>query len=84
MVGAHKAPITNIKYTPENIAFKTFDIAAIEAQRLTNKPVKILAACEELPQTDQLTGDSWTWTPLATGGILRINHKHSNEISNLL
>jgi hypothetical protein len=76
--------ITNIEYTPDNIAYKTYDKASIELLRLTTKPDKILSAGEALPQADQLSGDSWTWTPLATGGVLRINHTHSNEISILL
>jgi hypothetical protein len=76
--------VRNIEYTPGNITYKTFDTAATELLRLTTKPVKILAAGEVLPETDQLSGDSWTWTPLATGGVLRINHKYSNEISILL
>jgi len=72
--------ITNIEYTPENITYKTFDAAAIELLRLTTKPVKVLAAGEELPESDQLSGDKWTWTALVTGGVLRIDHKHSNDI----
>jgi hypothetical protein len=76
--------VRNIEYTPGNITYKTFDTAATELLRLTTKPVKILAAGEVLPETDQLSGDSWTWTPLSTGGVLRINHKYSNEISILL
>ena len=76
--------VTNIEYSQDNIAYKTYDTEAFELLRLTTKPVKILAAGEALPQADQLSGDSWTWTPLATGGVLRIDHKHSNEISILL
>ena len=76
--------VTNIEYSQDNIAYKTYDKASIELLRLTTKPVKILAAGEELPESDQLSGDNWTWTPLAKGGVLRIDHKHSNEISILV
>jgi hypothetical protein len=76
--------IKKITYDPGKITYKTFDPASIELLRLTAKPASILAAGEALPQTDQLGGDSWTWTPLATGGVLRISHKGSNEISILL
>ena len=72
--------VTNIEYSPEKIDYKTFDTEAIDLLRLTTKPVKILAAGEELPESDQLSGDKWTWTALVTGGVLRINHKHSNDI----
>ena len=76
--------VTDIEYNSENIAYKTFDTESIELLRLTTKPVKILAAGEVLPESDQLSGDNWTWTTLVTGGVLRINHIHSDEISILL
>lgn len=76
--------VRSIKYGAENITYETFDTEAIELLRLITKPEKILAAGEALLQADQLSGDSWTWTPLETGGVLRINHEHSNEISILL
>ncbi len=76
--------IRHIEYAPKNIVYQTFDTAATELLRLTARPSKILAAGEALPQADQLVKDSWTWTPLATGGVLRIRHDDANEISILL
>jgi len=76
--------VTNIEYSPDEIAYKTFDTSTIELLRLTTKPVKILADGKELPKSDQLSGDCWTWMALARGGVLRIDHKHSTDISILL
>ncbi len=76
--------VTHIEYSPKKITYKTFDTEAIELLRLTTKPVKILSDGEELPESDQLSGDKWTWTALAKGGVLRIHHKQSNELSILL
>jgi len=76
--------VTKIEYSPKKITYKTFDAEAIELLRLTAKPVKILAAGEELPESNELSGDKWTWTTLETGGVLRIDHKQSNDISILL
>jgi hypothetical protein len=76
--------ITNIEYTPGHIAYKTFNIPAIELLRLTGKPEKVFTPTDELRHTEELTGDTWTWMPLEKGGVLRVNHEHSNEISILL
>jgi len=76
--------ITNIEYTPGHIAYKTFNSAATELLRLTGKPEKVFTPAEELRHTEELAGDTWTWMPLEKGGVLRVNHEHSNEISILL
>jgi hypothetical protein len=76
--------VRSIEYGAENIAYKTFDAEAMELLRLKTKPVKILAAGVALPRAEEPGGNSWTWTPMETGGVLRINHEHSNEILILL
>jgi len=52
--------------------------------RLIRKPDRVFAPDEEIKQTEEHTGKGWTWTPLLSGGILRVNHEHSNEISILI
>jgi hypothetical protein len=76
--------IRHIEYAPEKIDYETFDPASVEILRLTGQPFKILAAGNVLPQVDQPGVDSWTWTPLGTGGVLRIQHEHANKITILL
>jgi hypothetical protein len=76
--------ITNIEYNQNKIAYRTFDREAAELLKLTTKPSKVFAGGKALPESDQLSGNNWTWKGLDTGGILRINHEHSNEISILV
>lgn len=73
--------ISDIKYSNEKIIYQTFDPITDEVFRLTTKPVKILSGSKKLPETTDAERSSWTWEPLQTGGILRINQKETNELS---
>jgi hypothetical protein len=73
--------VSSVNYNTEKISYQTFDSYAVEVLRMKTKPEKIFTDDTEIFKSDQLNPDSWTWTPLDTGGILRINHQNSNEIN---
>ena len=70
-----------IGYKADQITYVTFDDSSRELLRLTRKPVQVLAGRQDLPEADGPGSDGWTWVPLDTGGVLRINHSHSNHVS---
>ena len=72
--------ITEINYSPEKISYQTFDLSSEEVLRLITKPEKIFAGDTEIPESDELDSDVWTWIPLDKGGVLRINHQNSNKV----
>jgi len=73
--------ISEVKYSKEAITYQTFDLSATEVLRLTTRPLKILSAGDELPKTTDIERNSWIWTPLEAGGILRISHENTNQIT---
>jgi hypothetical protein len=72
--------VSSVNYNPEKISYQTFDSSAEEVLRMKTKPEKILAGNIEIPESNELTTDAWTWSALDTGGVLRINHQKSNRI----
>jgi hypothetical protein len=72
--------IYEIKYSDEEITYRTFDASADELLRLTTKPVKVLSGNNVLSETTDLNSNSWTWQPLETGGILRVSHDDADHI----
>ncbi len=71
--------ITDIEYANRKIIYQTFDPSSDELFRLTSKPAVILSGNNELPETTDIIDNSWTWSPLNKGGILRISHKNTNR-----
>lgn len=71
--------IQKIAYTKNSIDLKTYDKKGAITIRMTAKPASI--AVGNMKLTEKKGGDShWTWTPMAKGGLLKMNYTNSNEI----
>ncbi|KPK83686.1 MAG: hypothetical protein AMS27_12130 [Bacteroides sp. SM23_62_1] len=73
--------ITDIEYSVDMITYQTFDTSSYEVLRLTKKPKEIISGNYKLVENQDIRNNCWTWTPLKTGGILRISHTDLNRIS---
>lgn len=60
--------VTHIEYSTDTIFVKTFDNYAEMVFRLKAKPEKIINRSGTLKE-----GVDWTWLPLLTGGVLKLN-----------
>lgn len=72
--------ITEVKYSPDYISYKTYDAVANEILRLTDKPVKILSGEINMAEKNDEKEDGWKWISLEEGGVVQIHHSKSNEI----
>jgi hypothetical protein len=72
--------ITEVKYSPDIVSYRTFDSAAEEVLRLKEKPEKVFSDESELPERDDQTDNCWIWAPLESGGVVHICHNRSNKI----
>ena len=73
--------VTRIRYTPDAIAYATYDPAATEILRLTARPGRITINGKRLREVNDPTREGWMWQPMATGGALRINHRHGRDVT---
>jgi hypothetical protein len=73
--------VSRIEYAPDRISYQTYDPSSKEVLRLKTKPVTILSAGIVLPESQELTDNTWTWTSMDTGGILNISHHNSGSIT---
>jgi hypothetical protein len=73
--------ITEVKYSPDIVSYRTFDSTAEEVLRLKEKPEKVFSDESELPEGDDETDNCWIWTPLESGGVVHISHNRSNKIN---
>ena len=71
--------IQKIKYTASQITFTTFDSASKEVLRLIKKPGSILIDNKILKRVNN-QGAGYTWLPLQSGGVLKLNHANGREI----
>ncbi len=72
--------VQKIKYSNENIIYKTYDASATEVLRLAAKPVAILVNGITIKEIKNPVNEGWVWEPLAIGGELKINHQNSGEV----
>jgi hypothetical protein len=72
--------ITDVKYSPDLISYKTYDAMAKEILRLSDKPDKIFSGERKLAEKNDETRDGWNWTSLNKGGVVQIHHTKSNQI----
>ncbi|MBN1480696.1 hypothetical protein JXA70_10520 [candidate division KSB1 bacterium] len=69
-----------IEYAESEIRYQTFDNVSTETLRLREKPIKVYVDEKLVPQKNQLLDDSWTWSRLDTGGVVRIHHTTGNKV----
>ena len=72
--------VQNIKYEPNEISFSTFDNESKVILRTKSKPKSIRVNGVTLQFEKVLGENSWTWMPLADGGVLRLNYSKGNKI----
>jgi hypothetical protein len=72
--------VQKIKYTPKNIIYKTFDVAAKEVLRLAAKPAGVTVNGVPLAEVKNTDKAGWVWQPLAVGGVCKVNHINGNDI----
>lgn len=70
----------SIAYSPEAIAYSTYDDSASDLLRLSRKPARVLAGGAPLSERKPLDGDGFVWTPMASGGALRVRHSASRDV----
>lgn len=69
--------VQQINYQSKEIGFQTFDNNSRVVMRLTERPKSIKVDGKTITQQN---GNTWTWTPLPVGGILRLDYKDGNKI----
>ncbi len=72
--------VQTIRYSPEEISYKTFLPSSTEKFKLTSKPKQVIVDGQVLRKTENLDSDGWTWEKLKNGGVLCIKHSKGREI----
>jgi hypothetical protein len=70
--------VTNVRYSPQQVSYKTFDSNATEVLRLSFVPISVTARGENLARRNDLNAPGWTFDPALS--IMRIRHANSTEI----
>lgn len=71
--------IQQITYQPHQLRYRTYHHQGQEVLRLTKKPKRITLNGQQLAQ-GLTKGNTWTWEPLAKGGVLRIRRRTGDLI----
>jgi hypothetical protein len=66
--------VQKIKYLDKQITYQTYDKTAKEVIRLAAKPLAVNVDGVAIKETKNPANEGWLWEPLATGGVLRVNH----------
>ena len=72
--------VRNITYQTQKIEYDTYDADATETFRLTSKPLLVKLNGQSINEASTLNNDSWTWTPYAMGGVLKVKHTNSKNV----
>jgi hypothetical protein len=72
--------VQTISYKPDQIAFTTYDDGSDVVIRLSDKPVSIFANSKKLELSKSKGINSWAWTPLGKGGILKLSYSGCNKV----
>lgn len=62
------------------LLYKTFDKISTEIIRLTKKPSGVFLQGKEISENSKKS-DNWIWTPMETGGLLKVNHTTGNLVT---
>jgi hypothetical protein len=71
---------TKVEYQPRRITYETFDDSGAEVLRLVSKPKAVRCGQKLMPRREDSTEEGWSWQPLSSGGVLRLNRKGSNQV----
>lgn len=72
--------IISIKYSENQIEYKTFDTKSSELLRVISKPEKVTIDGNVLPESKEPLNNGWSWRKLQSGGVLEISHDSGNEL----
>jgi len=72
--------VQTIEYKDNSVSFSTFDDAAQVTLRMTSKPKIITVNGKRIEPTGKFAANSWTWTTLEKGGVVKINYSKGNKI----
>ena len=73
--------IKKIEYYSDRIRYETFSEASVETLRLAMKPSGIWINDQSITEASLAEGrNTWTWTDLGKGGILKITHDYKNPV----
>lgn len=61
--------------------YRTYDIKGEELIRLTQKPAAVMVNKNKVTESPNSEGDSWSWKPLKTGGVLTVRHASGNMVA---
>lgn len=73
--------VRSIRYSDSSIDYQTYDTVSTEILRLTTKPSAVKMGNIRLPETEDMELQGWSWLPLESGGVLKINKKEKTEVS---
>jgi hypothetical protein len=74
---------TSITYKPGEIRYNVFDAASTEVLRMARKPTSVRAGDRLLTERADNDREGWTWQALPRGGVLRVRHDHSRDVTAL-
>jgi hypothetical protein len=72
--------VKNIVYHSQKISYAIYDNTSKEIFRLTEKPGEVKVNGKTLSEAADVNSEGWTWQPLASGGICKINQSKGNQI----
>jgi hypothetical protein len=72
--------VQEISYDPQAIRFITFDSKASVVLRLKAKPKAISVNNQTISRQSSPGKNSWTWQPMNSGGVVRLNYEGGNEV----
>lgn len=72
--------VRHIEYLPDKIFYSTYDSKSAEVLRLKSKPKAVTANGIPLNEGAPAEAEGWSWKPIDTGGILKINHTSGGDI----
>lgn len=72
--------VQKIAYGKNSINLKTFDKKGVIVIRMVSRPKAISIGNSNLPEKKG-SENGWSWTPLAKGGVVKIDYAGGNEIA---
>ncbi len=73
--------VTRISYTPNRVAFTTFDAEATETLRLVAEPAEVRVAGEPILRSEDTADQGYTLAALPSGGVvMRLHHRRRGEV----
>ncbi len=69
--------VKSISYDPDGILYSTYGTSS-DILRLKSKPGKVICDGKKLKELKADSNEGFSWQPLTSGGVLKINHKGNN------